>query len=172
MRPSVFEVMVLLTTNCFSAYQSCYTPYNFHDVEGVNGDLVHAGSRSLSLPNEVWMLVAWFLPRMPNEPRWQPWVKYRSVNKVFKKEIEQYYIKHYLEHMHIQVDCGAFDLFNTEFDLVREYTFDTLQPSRKTAIFRRIDGEPHRHETERPCLVCYYCFRCYTRQQVLIVCSA
>jgi hypothetical protein len=33
---------------------------------------------------------------MPDQPRWQPWVKYRALNRAFKKEIEDYYFKHWI----------------------------------------------------------------------------
>ncbi|GIJ86861.1 hypothetical protein Asppvi_005759 [Aspergillus pseudoviridinutans] len=49
------------------------------------------------LPPELWMRVAYFLPRMPDQPRWQPWVKYRGLNRIFKKEIEDFYFKHWIK---------------------------------------------------------------------------
>lgn len=49
------------------------------------------------------MRVAYFLPRMPDQPRWQPWVKYRALNRAFKKEIEDYYFEHWINGSEIWV---------------------------------------------------------------------
>ncbi|EAW17001.1 uncharacterized protein NFIA_003570 [Aspergillus fischeri NRRL 181] len=40
---------------------------------------------------------------MPDQPRWQPWVKYRALNRAFKKEIEDYYFKHWINGSEIRV---------------------------------------------------------------------
>lgn len=58
------------------------------------------------LPPELWMRVAYFLPRIPDQPRWQAWVRYRTLNRAFKKEIEDYYFKHWIIGSEIQVKRG------------------------------------------------------------------
>lgn len=52
------------------------------------------------------MRVAYFLPRIPDQPRWQAWVRYRTLNRAFKKEIEDYYFKHWIIGSEIQVKRG------------------------------------------------------------------
>ncbi|KAH8693907.1 hypothetical protein BGW36DRAFT_361733 [Talaromyces proteolyticus] len=85
----------------------------------------------VTLPNEVWMLIADFLPRMPDEPRWQPWIRYRRVNRMFKTAIEKHYIKHYLERTSLQLDCGS-----SEFQLNEEYSFGRFadEPHNRKAV--------------------------------------
>ena|SRR5947209_19381811 len=59
------------------------------------------------LPSEIWSRIAFFVPRMAQQPPWQAWIEYRSLNRTFKNAIEMYYIDHYLKRTTIHVNCGV-----------------------------------------------------------------
>jgi hypothetical protein len=92
------------------------------------------------LPPELWMSVAYFLPRIPDQPRWQPWVKYRALNRIFKKEIEDYYFEHWINGSQIWVFCedmGRADGPTPVFTYFREvYDFSGFRDSeQRIAVF-------------------------------------
>ncbi|KAF7158753.1 hypothetical protein CNMCM5623_003917 [Aspergillus felis] len=78
------------------------------------------------LPPELWMRVAYFLARMPDQPRWQPWVKYRGLNRVFKKEIEDFYFTHWIKRSKLLVRRG--DEFPLEIPLYFDPELHDLPP--------------------------------------------
>lgn len=85
------------------------------------------------------MEVAYFLPRMPDQPRWQPWIKYRGLNRIFKKEIEDYYFEHWINGSKIWVYCEEEDPPDFPESLLyfhELYTFSGFRDSEKRiAVF-------------------------------------
>ncbi|GIK05278.1 hypothetical protein Aspvir_009382 [Aspergillus viridinutans] len=77
---------------------------------------------------------------MPDQPRWQPWVKYRGLNRIFKKEIEDFYFEHWIKRSELWVKCeqelppdvpGLYDV-----DLHECYIFSGFRDSEKRiAVF-------------------------------------
>ena len=68
---------------------------------------------SLALPrfdDKIWRRIAYFVPRMKGQPVWQAWTEYRTLNKIFKTEIEKYYVRHYLDQMSITIDPGEWGI--------------------------------------------------------------
>ena len=47
------------------------------------------------LPLEIWQRIAYFVPRMKEQPFWHAWTL-RTVNRVFRFAIEDYYFHHYV----------------------------------------------------------------------------
>ncbi|KAI9927239.1 hypothetical protein MW887_003625 [Aspergillus wentii] len=94
-----------------------------HKNTSINADRLY-------LPNEIWTIIAYYLPRMPDQPRWLSWRKYRTLNSIFKKEVEDFYIKEYLQHMCLMVDT---EKFHTTSD--RQYI-----PFKKDFFFSRFEG--------------------------------
>lgn len=83
--------------------------------------------RSRWFPNEIWALIAYFLPRMPDQPRWQPWIMYRTLNKTFKKAVEDYYIVHWLKSTSISIQCTEYMRFDNYCHHHREdYAFTSF----------------------------------------------
>lgn len=95
------------------------------------------------IPQEIWSRIAYFLPRMSGQPRWQAWVMHRTLNKIFKEAIEEYYIKHYLEETGIRVECE--DRFENGADqsfyaLFESYAFAGFaDPEQRIAVIKTCD---------------------------------
>jgi hypothetical protein len=98
-----------------------------------------------SLTPEVWGLIAAYLLRFPDQPVWQPWTNYRLVSRIFKKTIEDHYIKNLIEPMVLtfpsQTSTPFIFKFTTFADSARLHAI--LEPSnldsatRYTATLRR-----------------------------------
>lgn len=43
---------------------------------------------------------------MKDQPDWQAWTEIRTLNKIFKRQIEGYYARHYFKYMCIKIDGG------------------------------------------------------------------
>ncbi|RHZ55560.1 uncharacterized protein CDV56_106503 [Aspergillus thermomutatus] len=106
----------------------------------MNGNNQSGSTYACWLPNEIWMRIAYFLPRMPDQPRWQPWIKYRGLNRIFKKEIEDYYFMHWIEDSEIWVQCRERDppdFPESRLDVREFYSFSSLLDSEKRiAVFK------------------------------------
>jgi hypothetical protein len=79
---------------------------------------------------------------MPEQPSWQAWIEYRSLNKTFKNAIEMYYIEHYLKRTTIHVDCGLFyPDESAELDcklmLTGSFLFDGFEDTEKRLVIFR-----------------------------------
>lgn len=59
-----------------------------------------------SFDTKIWTRIAYFVPRMKHQPYWQAWTEYRTLNKIFKMQIEDYYARHYLKYMSVKIDGG------------------------------------------------------------------
>jgi hypothetical protein len=88
--------------------------------------------------DRIWSRVAFYLPRMKEQPPWEGWTEYRTLNNIFKREIEQFYVQHYLQQMWIQVDGGwGIDKDAGKLSLVGNYDLKTLDGSeQQLAVFR------------------------------------
>jgi hypothetical protein len=111
---------------------------------------------SSTLPEEIWSIVVSFLPWLPHQKRWQPWVFYRTVNRTFKHTIERYYIEEWLEWSSIAVDCDdSLVIGQYHFALSKEYIFvGFVGPDDRLAMYRdnQEDGQPRRDR----CTVCLF----------------
>jgi hypothetical protein len=88
--------------------------------------------------DRIWSRVAFYLPRMKEQPPWEAWTEYRTLNKIFKREIEQFYVQHYLQRMWIQVDGGwGYDKDVGKLSLVGNYDLKHLDGTEhQLAVFR------------------------------------
>lgn len=78
------------------------------------------------LPPEIWVQIAPSLLLL-DEPIWSAWVHYRSVSRVFKQVIEDFYLAHVLRGARIYVRCDSkFHFAPTVYDYYGEYWFDGI----------------------------------------------
>lgn len=75
---------------------------------------------------------------MKGQPSWEAWTEYSSLKKIFRREIEQYYVQHYLQRMWIQVNGGSvYDEDVGRLSLVGNYDLKYLDGiEQQVAVFR------------------------------------
>lgn len=94
------------------------------------------------LPDEIWSIIASFLPWFPSEKRWQAWVLYRTVNRIFKQTIEEFYIKEWLWKSMITIDCDE-TLDGDDFERWREFEFKGFSgPANRLAEYHWEETSP------------------------------